>query len=124
MVGDMTAEEAVAAYVAGWNQPDEQVRRELFTSCWADDGVYLDPMTVMSGRKELTAGSRRFAQRWPGATIEMVGGIAAHHGHASFAWCVRGVDGAVLREGLDHVEFADDGRIRRVVGFFGTPPWG
>lgn len=119
----MTVEETVAAYVAGWNEPDAGARRKLFESCWADDGVYLDPRTVMSGPDELTAGCRAFADRSPGATIELVGAVAAHHGHASFSWCVRGADGTVLRDGIDHVELAPDGRIRRVVGFFGTPPW-
>jgi hypothetical protein len=120
----MSVEETVATYVAGWNEPDDDARRKLFASCWADGGVYLDPMTVLAGLDELTAGCRRFAERSPGAVIELVGSVATHHGHASFSWCVRGADGTVLRNGIDHVELADDGRIRRVVGFFGTPPWG
>lgn len=122
-MADGRAESVVAAYVAGWNTADDAARRAVFEGCWADDGVYADPATVMAGRDELTAGCRRFAQRWPGALVELVGGIAEHHGHASFAWCVRDPDGTVLRAGIDHAEFAPDGRIRRIVGFFGSPPW-
>lgn len=120
----MAERETVATYVAAWNTPDEAERRKLFERCWTDAGVYTDPAVVRDGREELTATCRRFADRWPGAKIETVGDVAAHHGFAAFAWCVRGADGSVIEQGVDFAEFADDGRISRIVGFFGLPPFG
>jgi hypothetical protein len=33
-----------------------------------------------------------------------------------------GSDGTLLTEGMDFYDLAPDGRISRVVGFFGAPP--
>jgi hypothetical protein len=119
----MLVEAVAASYVAVWNTPDPAARRALVESCWAPDGTYQDPVTGFDGPDALAAGCRAFADRWPGSRIEILGEVVAHHAYACFAWCVRGADGSVLREGIDFAEFADDGRIRRIVGFFGRPPY-
>lgn len=116
-------QDVVATYVEVWNTPDPDARRALAEACWVPDATYQDPATGYVGPAALAAGCRAFADRLPGARIEIVGQVVVHHGHASFAWCVRDAGGAVVREGVDFVEFAGDGRIRRIVGFFGLPPY-
>ena len=45
--------------------------------------------------------------------------IDEHHGYLRFAWELVGPDGTVALTGLDVGELADDGRLRRITGFFG-----
>lgn len=42
-----------------------------------------------------------------------------HHGVARFSWRMIEASGTTRMEGTDFVEIARDGRISRVVGFFG-----
>ena len=44
-----------------------------------------------------------------------------HHGMLRFAWKFVVADGKVQTEGVDFVEIATDGRLKKVVGFFGSP---
>lgn len=45
-----------------------------------------------------------------------------HDGYACSGWEIRQLEGGVLIEGTDFVTFAPDGRISRIVGFFGPLP--
>lgn len=111
---------AVRAYVAAWNTPDDEVRRRLLAGSFAEDGSYYDPSATVVGREALAAHTRAFTQRWPGAVIELTSGIDEHPGFACFTWRVLRPDGETLREGLDVVSADADGRLSRVVGFFGA----
>jgi hypothetical protein len=53
----------------------------------------------------------------PGAVIELTGPVDAHHDWASFRWRAR-VGETTVVSGFDCVQFAVDGRLRCVVGFF------
>lgn len=110
---------AVRAYVAAWNTPDDAARRRLLEEAFAEDGCYLDPVATVVGREALVVHARRFAQRRPGAIIALTSGIAEHSGSACFTWRVIGPDGAALREGIDFVSVDAEGRLCRVIGFFG-----
>ncbi|MFI9504615.1 hypothetical protein [Nocardia sp. NPDC052566] len=45
--------------------------------------------------------------------------IDTHHNLARFAWRAAPTDGTPPTDGLDLVEFTPDGRIQRIIGFFG-----
>jgi hypothetical protein len=49
-------------------------------------------------------------------------GIDAHHDHFRFAWELVGPDGGIALAGIDAGELTDDGRLRRITGFFGELP--
>ena len=117
----MSTEEIVAAYGATWNEPDEAGRADLLATSWADDGVYCDPTALVTGRAALAAHIGGFHQMMPGHTIDLVSGVDVHHDLIRFAWVMRKGDEVVL-EGMDFGELAPDGRIRRIVGFFGPFP--
>lgn len=120
---DRTVQRTVRIYVQAWNEPDLDKRRSLLDSCWADRATYLDPVAKYEGREELASGCRSFDSRWPGAAVQIVGDVVSHHGWACFAWRVTGRGGETLREGVDFAELDQDRLIRRVIGFFGMPPW-
>jgi hypothetical protein len=114
--------EAIAAYVAAWNETDERKRRALIDKAWADDGLYVDPMLEGRGRETLSEFIAGFHKQAPGASIVMTSGIDQHHNQIRFAWAMKQADGTTALEGIDAGELAEDGRISRISGFWGAPP--
>jgi hypothetical protein len=58
-------------------------------------------------------------QQFAGHAFRRVSAIDAHHEHVRFAWELVAPDGRVALAGMDVGELAADGRLRRIVGFFG-----
>ncbi|MDE0725948.1 MAG: nuclear transport factor 2 family protein [Alphaproteobacteria bacterium] len=108
MAGDVA--DIVNAYGAAWLEADADARRALLDIAWSDNGTYQDPTADVAGRGALVAHIGRFHQSMPGAQILI-----------RFTWKMLGADGAVAMEGVDFGELADDGRIAKIVGFFGPP---
>ena len=117
----MDLNEIVAAYGAAWNETDEGTRRKLLEQSWADDAIYQDPMGRAEGRDALVAHIGGFQGMMPGHTIDMTSGLDARDNVFRFAWVMRNGTEDVL-EGMDYGELAADGRISKIVGFFGPFP--
>ncbi len=115
-------QEMVETYAAAWNEPDPVARRALLERSWADDGTYTDPTAAVAGREALIAHIDAFQQQFPGVPIVLTSGVDEHHGWVRFGWRMPAADGTVIVEGLDCGELAPDGRLRRIVGFFGPLP--
>jgi hypothetical protein len=118
----MSVDEIVSIYGAAWLEPDEDQRRQLLAQAWADDGTYTDPLRHAEGRDALNQAIAGFQQRRPGERITLTSGADHHHGMVRFAWKWYAADGSTILEGVDFGEFASDGRLRRIVGFFGPMP--
>jgi len=114
--------DTIAAYIAAWGERDEAKRRALIEQAWADDGLYVDPVAEGRGRDALNQIIAGFHAQAPGARIDLASGVDQHHNQVRFAWNFVQADGKVAIEGIDAGELADDGRIRRIVGFWGAPP--
>jgi hypothetical protein len=117
----MTTDEMVASYGAAWNEPDEAKRRALLMQSWSDEGHYMDPTGSAAGRDALIQHIGGFQATMPGHTIEMTSGVDVYGNVFRFAWEMRNDQGVAL-EGMDFGEIADDGRISRIMGFFGPFP--
>jgi hypothetical protein len=111
-------------YMRAWQEPEPAARRALLEQCWAADGVYSDPMVQVTGRDGLADHIGGFQAAQPGARIELASGVDEHDGQLRFAWRMRAADGAVALEGTDFGELDGEGRLRRIVGFFGPLPAG
>ena len=119
----MTLEELIAAYDRVWSEPDEDERRRLLEGSWADDGELVDPGEGwFRGRDAVLARIAGFSERFPGARVEVTSALDEHHGFVRYAWTIVDADGRALLEGMDFAELAEDGRLRRVVMFFGPLP--
>jgi hypothetical protein len=114
--------ETVTTYAAAWGEPDEGKRRRLLEAAWADDGVYTDPTVLVEGREALVAHIGGFLATTPGARIRATSGIDTHHGRLRFTWTMHAADGSLVVEGVDFGVLAADGRLRRIIGFFGPLP--
>ena len=115
-------QEVVAAYMAAWNETDEGKRRRLLEVAWADDGTYTDPQSDVAGREALVALIGGMHAQMPGARIDVTSKTDAHHDKLRFAWRFASGDGSMTVEGIDFGELAEDGRLRKIVGFWGEPP--
>ena len=115
----LTSNDAVSAYVAAWGEPDDEARRELLERAWADDGLYCDPLATVVGRDALVAHIGGFRERMPGHRIVLTTVVDEHDGWLRFGWRILDASGAPALDGLDVGELGPDGRLRRIVGFFG-----
>lgn len=112
-------DEIVKMYSAAWNEPDAQHRRELLEKVWASGGTYTDPQSHVEGREALVEHIGRFLKNSPGARIIPSSQADFHHGMFRFTWKFVGGDGKTLMEGIDFGVLGTDGKLQRIVGFFG-----
>ena len=114
--------DVVEAYEAVWNETDGTKRMALLERAWADDGLYVDPVSEGRGRDALDAIIAGFQKQAPGARIVRTSGIDQHHNQIRFSWSMVRDDGSIAIAGIDAGELADDGRIARIAGFWAEPP--
>lgn len=116
----MTLDQVIALYCDAWGEPDPVPRRAMIERVWAEGATYTDPGVHLAGAAALAEHIGGVLAQRPGARIVLASVVEAHHDVARFAWRVVSPDGTTLREGIDFVEIARDGKLRRVVGFFGA----
>lgn len=109
----------VDAYLSAYNEPDRDRRAELIDEAWAADGRLIDPPLTGEGHGGISDMADALQQQFAGHRFRRVSEVDEHHGHLRFAWELVAPGGAVALTGLDVGELADDGRLRRITGFFG-----
>lgn len=112
-------EALISAYCDAWNEPDAEKRAVMLSAVWADDGVYIDPAVQAKGVSELSAHIGRVLERNPETRIRRISRVDVHHGLLRFSFARVTPDGSMLREGVDFGEVSGDGKLVRIVGFFG-----
>ncbi|MFI9504623.1 nuclear transport factor 2 family protein [Nocardia sp. NPDC052566] len=112
-------EQVIDTYCAAWNEHDPAQRRKLLSEVWADGATYTDPTFHAVGIDELLTHIDAVLTRRPTDAILRTSAIDTHHNLARFAWRAAPTDGTPPTDGLDLVEFTPDGRIQRIIGFFG-----
>lgn len=119
---DTARSRIVAGYCASWNEPDRSKRDALLQEVWDANGEYSDPSPViLTGREELSRHIEGFLRQFAGGQIRC-SAPQVHHQSARFTWEIFAANGSAVVAGMDYVDFAADGRIRRIVGFFGPLP--
>ena len=115
----MELSELIALYNRAWSEPDYVLRQKLLDQIWPEDGTYTDPTAHVSGRKALVDHIDGFFDHFPGAHFVVTSGIDTHHQNLRFTWRMVLADGSVAVEGIDFSELSPDGKLQRIVGFFG-----
>ena len=118
----LTPDQAVDAYIAMWNAVDEGRRQEFANRALTEDAVLLYPSLEVYGRDEAVAAGERYHRDAPGFRIVLRSGVEQHHGWVRVAWHMVYADGSLGPEGQSVGELADDGRLRRVIGFHDPLP--
>jgi hypothetical protein len=115
-------ETVVRSYGAAWMDVSEAERRRLLEFAWSEAGLYQDPTAEVAGREALIRHIAVFQERSPNSKLSLTSGAQHHHGQIHFTWAIVGPDGTTILEGRDFGELDRDGRLCRIVGFFGPPP--
>ena len=114
--------EVVTRYMAAWNEADAIARERLLEQCWADNGAYVDPNVGLIGREALSAHISKVQAGRPGARLEFMSGVDIHHNVLRFLWRLVRADGTCGDTSIDFGEIGPDGRLTRIIGFFGPAP--
>jgi hypothetical protein len=91
---------------------------EVLGQAWAPTGHYVDPLSDVTGYDGLADMVDGVRAQFPGATLQRMSEIDAHHNVVKFAWNATGTDGSVIVAGTDVCVLADDGRLSAIAGFF------
>lgn len=118
-IGVEPARRCVDAYIDAWNEPAAERRRQILAQVMTDDAAYADPAKQMDSRAGLVECIGAALDKDPGRRIVRTSEVDAHNLVCRFNWRLVKADGTHGPESVDFVEFARDGRIRRVTGFFG-----
>ena len=116
----MELDELITLYAAAWSEPDRVLRQQLLARAWAEDGTYTDPTAHVEGRTALVDHIEGFLKRFPGAYFEVTSAVDTHHQRLRFSWRMMLADGKVFADGIDFGELSSDGKLRQIVGFFGS----
>src|SRR4051812_28674015 len=118
----LTPDAAVTDYCAAWSVADRGARDRMLARIWAADGVYSDPEpTLAKGRAALSDVIAKFQRQYPGTHFRC-SAPQMHHREMRVTWILLAPDGSQVTQGVDIYDMAQDGRIQRIVGFFGEPP--
>ena len=117
---DMDLVAVLDRYAQAWCASDKDARYTLLHSCWAKDGVYMDPAVHTQGSDALSDYIGASHQRFPGMRIELTSGVDHHHDSFRFDWHLRLPDGSIAIKGVDFGTVAPDGRLASITGFFET----
>jgi hypothetical protein len=112
----------VTRYMAAWNECEAAARDALLEACWSDGGGYVDPNVSLIGREALGGHIAKVQASRPGARLEFMSGIDVHHAMVRFLWRLVRADGTCGDTSIDFGEVGPDGRLVKIVGFFGAPP--
>ena len=80
------------------------------------------PTRVFAGYAEISEKIDGFQKNWPDCRLALASGILCFSNAGHFAMAIVSADGSTLASGHSVVELAADGRINRVLAFWGPPP--
>jgi hypothetical protein len=118
-IGAEQAQRCIDAYIDAWNEPQADKRRQILAQAMTEDGAYADPAKKTDSRADLVECIGDALEKDPGRRIVRTSEVDAHNLVCRFNWRSVKADGTQAPESVDFIEFATDGRIRRVTGFFG-----
>ena len=110
----------IEAYDRAWNTPEVDERRRLLEAALTDDCEMVEPRGRFTGREAIFERISGFADRFAGARVEITTNVDEHNGFGRYGWRIVDREGALVLDGIDIVQRAEDGRLSRVVMFFGT----
>ena len=115
-------EEVLQAYAAIWSEANAVRREALMAKSLAHDAEVVGPGYHFKGYQAISAEVERFLTRDPGSRAVLASGFLMHHNLVRFAVAMVSAEGRVVAEGEDIVEFGTDGRIVKVLTFWGALP--
>ena len=110
-------EHSINLYVAAWNVEGLDNIKFALTAFWTDETTYIDYKTPLTtGIDELADLIQQSHEMMPGRTFSTVTRVDAHNNTGRYIWRLHPVDAPTV-DGMDFIEFNNDGFITRIVGF-------
>jgi len=125
----MDRDRVLDAYERAWSEPDEDKLRACIQECWTPSSTYVNPLTDMvRGVDGLARLILDYRDIFPDVNIRPSAPADVVEQHARWPWRLSstvpirmlGKDYGHVMDGLDVIEFDDDGKIKKVVSFFGS----
>ena len=107
--------------LAAWNEKDPARIREHLDKALAPEVEFIDPSVETHGIDEFAVNVRRVQASLPGASYARTSGVDSHHRLHRYSWQISR-DGEVVLDGFDVTEVDGNGKVTRVLGFFGRLP--
>lgn len=107
-------------WFAAWNEADAAKRRELLEACATPEVTFADDYGMLRGYEDLMGQITAVHHFMPGMSVHRAGEAMQCQGNAIVRWEMRDAQGNVKGKGMNTVMFAPDGRMARVVGFWGA----
>jgi hypothetical protein len=111
--------ETIDAHLEAYALADAGRRDALVAANWNPDGELTDPPMAGRGYAEISALADVVLTHYAGHRFQRTSAVDAHHRFARYGWSLVAPDGTVAVSGTDFVELDNDGKLLRVVGFFG-----
>jgi hypothetical protein len=112
----------VDQWLAAYADPDSARRLAAIRALWNADGRLVEPPLEARGHQGISDLAATLQSQFPGHRFERSSAIDAHHQFLRYGWRLVDGKGAAVLEGVDAVDLDVDGRLLRVVGFFGAQP--
>ena len=107
--------------LAAWNEAEPAKVRGHLERALAPDVRFVDPSIDVTGIDGFEANVHEVHARLPGAVYSRTSGVDSHNGLHRYSWAIHR-DGELVLPGFDVVETDAEGRVARVLGFFGPLP--
>ena len=110
---------AVDTHLRAYCEPDTARRGELLAAVWAPTGALIDPPFDGTGLDAIASMADILLTHYAGHTFRRTTNVDVHHSFGRYGWDLVAPDGTVAVAGTDIVEVDADGRLTRIIGFFG-----
>lgn len=107
-------------YAAAWRVPSAEEKHSALARSMRSDATYRDPQTHCSGHDELVQAMLEFHRQVPGGHFQ-TSYFLSYDDRSIARWNMLGADGTVLGEGISYGEYAADGKLTKLTGFYETP---
>jgi hypothetical protein len=107
-------------YATAWSNPDRTVRHKILEKHLTPDIQYADPAVETSGYEEISDYMDSFQTGYPGRRF-IISEVIAHHYSCLAHWTMQNRSGEIEMKGASFGEIHNDGRLRRIRGFFVQP---
>ena len=109
-------------YLDAFVEHDSARRIDLLEQGLTSNAEIWGPKRVFAGYAEISEKIEGFHRNWPNCRLVLASGIVCFNNAGHFAKAIVGSGGSVLARGHSAVELAQDGRISRVLAFWGPQP--
>ena len=109
-------------YLEAFVEYDAAARLDLLTRGLTPEAEICGPNRIFKGYAEISEKISGFHKNWPQCRLVIQGGVISFGSCGHVAKAIVDAAGSVLASGHSVVELAPDGRIKKVLAFWGPPP--